>query len=120
MILIGTEEFRKLWLPYCVKKMNDQIGGWIVLNRKYKPLGFRLDLWACYENVPRFQRIRSIPLPQQRKIFHGSLIHGPWLPNEMIWLYHDGCIPTRSLTNWDSYQSRLRVLSSLDLFDVDQ
>ena len=29
------------------------------------------------------------------------------------WLYHDGCIPTSSIKNWEDYSIRLRALSRL-------
>ena len=115
-----SEEYRRVWLPYCLKKMNDQAGGWIVLNRRYKPLGMPLDQWAVYEDVPRHQRVRRITLPQQKRLYHGCVGNGPWLPNDTIWLYHDGSIPTHSKLNWDAYQQRLSVLSSLSCFGTGQ
>lgn len=114
-----TEECRRIWLPYVVRKMNDKIGGWIVLNRRYKPLGMRLDAWVDYEDIPKQVRIKAITLPQQKKLFHGDTINSPWLPNRMIWLYSDGSVPTRSPSNWEAYQQRLRLLSSLDCFGSD-
>ena len=114
-----SEEYRRIWLPYCVQKMNDHAGGWIVLNREYKPLGMPLDQWAVYEDVPMHQRIRRITLCQQKKLYHGSEDSAPWLPNNTIWLYHDGSIPTYSKIKWDAYQRRLFVLSSLSCFSTD-
>jgi hypothetical protein len=115
-----SEEYRRIWLPYCIKKMNDAIGGWIVLNRRYKPLGMPTDDWVVYEDVPRYVRIKRITLSQQKKIHHGCIDAAPWLPNDMIWLYHDGCRPTASSSDWNAYQRRLLVLSSLNCFGPDE
>jgi hypothetical protein len=116
-ITAAKDAFRRVWLPYCVKKMSDEIGGWIVLNRGYKPLGGRLDLWVNYQEVPAWQRIKRITLSQQEKIDHGCRLASGWRPDEIVWLYHDGCIPTYSNRNWSAYSERLSVLYSLGALD---
>ena len=110
------EEYRRIWLPYCVKKMKDNIGGWIVLNRRYKPLGMSLDKWVIYEEVPKAVRIKRITIQAQAKLDHGSRLGAFWLPDDMIWLYHDGCVPTSSAAHWKAYQTRLFLLSRLKCF----
>jgi hypothetical protein len=116
----SNEEYRRIWLPYAVKKMNDDAGGWIPLNRRYKPLGEPTDNWVKYEDFPKALRIKSITLQQQKKIHHGNSNAAPWLPNEMIWLYHDSVIPTKSPAHWRAYQERLFVLSRLKCFGADE
>jgi hypothetical protein len=116
----SPEEYRRIWLPYAVKKMKDKIGGWIPLNRGYKPLGCTLDKWVEYESVPRACRIKTITVPQQKKIHHGCESAARFEPNTMIWLYHDLSIPTRSAEHWDAYQQRLYLLSRLKCFGADR
>jgi hypothetical protein len=116
----SPEEYRRIWLPYAVKKINDKIGGWVPLNRRYKPLGVRTDQWIEYEDVPREVRIKSISVPQQKKIHHGCELAARFEPNTMIWLYHDSIIPTQSAKHWDSYQQRLYLLSRLKCFGAER
>ena len=111
-----TEEYRRIFLPYAVVKMNDESGGWIPLNRRYKPVGMSTEDWVEYEQFPKALRIKQITLPQQKKIHHGCERASPWRPNEIIWLYHDTCVPTDSPLHWKSYQDRLFVLSRLKCF----
>ena len=49
-----TEQFRRIWMPYCVYKINDDIGGWIPLNRHYKLIGASGNIWLEYKDVPKF------------------------------------------------------------------
>ncbi len=111
----STGEFRRIWLPYVIKKMADPVGGWIVLNRGYKPVGYPTEGWVDYEDVPKSVRIKQVTLPQQKKLFHGSGL-GSFRPDDMIFLYHDRCIPSSSICNWKAYQERLFLLSRLDCF----
>jgi hypothetical protein len=118
--MCSPDEYRRIWLPYAVKKMDDKVGGWIALNRGYKPLGCTLDRWVEYENVPRAGRIKSITLPQQKKIHHGCESAAPFEPDTMIWLYDDSTVPTRSAKHWDAYQQRLYLLSRLKCFGAER
>jgi len=115
-----TEQFRRIWMPYCVHKINDDIGGWIPLNRHYKLIGASGNIWVEYEDVPKFQRIKKITLPQQKKLFHGIANDALWMPNSKIWLYSDSCVPTSSTTNWHLYQQKLQLLAKLDCFGLDK
>ena len=115
-----TEQFRRIWMPYLVYKLNDDIGGWIPLNRHYKPIGTPGTVWVKYEEAPKFQRIKKITLAQQKKLFHGVINDSSWMPDDMIWLYSDSCIPTSSAANWHAYQQRLQLLARLDCFGLDK
>jgi hypothetical protein len=115
-----TEQFRRIWMPYCVHKINDDIGGWIPLNRHYKLIGASGNIWVECEDVPKFQRIKKITLPQQKKLFHSIANDASWMPNSKIWLYSDSCVPTSSTTNWHSYQQKLQLLAKLDCFGLDK
>ena len=110
-----SDEFRRIWMPYLVLKINDGIGGWIPLNRYYKPIGTVPPVWVKYEDAPRGGRIKEITLPQQKKL-HWAGGGANWRPNDAVWLYDDGCIPTRSAANWNDYQEKLQLLAKLDCF----
>ena len=43
-------DFRKIYLPYCLLKHAS--GGYIVLNRNYKPIGFSTNEYLIYEDYP--------------------------------------------------------------------
>lgn len=119
-IIWNTEQCRRLWFPYAVQKVNDAIGGWIILNRHYKPLGAPSNRWVKYEGIPPFMRIKRITRAQQRKLDHGERLAAPLRLDEIIWLYHDSIIPTSSQSNWTSYQKRLFILARLDCFGADK
>ena len=116
----SPEEYRRIWLPYAVKKIDDKIGGWIPLNREYKPLGMPTEGWVEYEDVPKALRIKRITIAQQKVLHQWCEQAGPWRPNDLIWLYHDGSVPTSSVANWKAYQERLFLLSRLDCFGSDR
>jgi CRISPR/Cas system-associated endonuclease/helicase Cas3 len=118
-INLQTEQFRRLWMPYLVYKINDDIGGWIPLNRHYKPIGTPGTAWVKYEETPKHLRIKTITLSQQKKLFHWVTEDASWLPNDMVWLYSDSCIPTSSAANWNQYQQKLQLLAKLNCFGLD-
>lgn len=43
-------DFRSVHLPYCIKKLPS--GAYVVLNREYKPLGFKTREHVDYEAYP--------------------------------------------------------------------
>lgn len=100
------DEFRGAYLPYCIDRQPD--GRYVVLNRMYKPLGFRTRDWVDYENYPISIKLRGLGPAVAAKISargDSSL--------DRIYLYHDGCIPTASPKDWEAYQKRLAILAKL-------
>jgi hypothetical protein len=88
-------DFRSVCLIYCLSPHKD--GGYQVLNREYKPLG-------CAEGDAAMQ-----PHPIKWRIT-------PVMGNDeegIIFLYHDGCVPTANPKFWNMYQAKLRLLSKL-------
>ena len=59
-------QVRQQLLPYCLTKVNDDIGGWILLNRQYKPLGWDNKQHAKYEDVPKNARIKKLTITQKK------------------------------------------------------
>ncbi len=102
-------DFRSVYLPYCLKNVKDDI--FIVLNREYKPIGFNTRDLLNYEDYPIASRIRGITTNMIKRISYNGEIK-----NEgFIYLYNDDCIPTSSKSNMISYLEKLEVLASLQL-----
>jgi hypothetical protein len=97
-------------LPYCVQREED--GGYVVLNRDYKPLGFNTKEHLDYGNYPisvRFSRLLAVTAAKISVHGKGDL--------DVIYLYDDGTIPTESAANMTAYLKRLAVLNGLKVSD---
>ena len=99
-------DFRSVHLPYCLKKQAD--GKYVVLNREYKPIGFKTRDWVYYEKYPVAVKIRRFTANIAAKISYAGSTD---LDN--IYLYSDGCIPTKGAKNMQAYIERLEVLAKL-------
>jgi len=92
-------DFRKIYLPYCLLKHAS--GGYIVLNRNYKPIGFSTNEYLIYEDYPievKFLRLSK-----------ATAVKLSWNKSDnlnQIFLYHDGTIPTVSTENMKNYSFR--------------
>jgi len=111
-------EFAYQLLPYCLQKMEDKIGGWIVLNRQYKPFNFdtSTDKWANYEDVPENSRIKKLSITQMKFLYHYDYweIKQKFIiskDTKKIYLYSDCCYPTLSDTAWNQYSKKLQRLA---------
>jgi hypothetical protein len=105
-------DFAKIHLPYAIQKMNDSIGGWIILNRNYKPLG--TTEWCIYENIPAESRIAEITYRQQLLLNNSST--GELSKDGIIFLYSDATSPHRKgakRAHVDAYNQRLDWLGRL-------
>lgn len=96
---------RKTFFPYCLDRLSD--GRYIVLNRKYKPLGVSDDAWVEYENHPT-----AVKLNLTKSII-SKLSVKPDPDEDRIYLYNDATNPTLSKENWDAYAKRLETLAKL-------
>ncbi len=104
-------DFRSQMLPYCLKKMDDDIGGWIVLNRDYKPFNHdSKEGDAIYEKVPANSRIKKLTSKQIELISWYKKEFNPDYP--FVHLYSDGSIPTDSNENWLKYSEKLKRIAS--------
>lgn len=102
---MDTYEARWIFLPYCLHRLKD--GRYIVLNRKYKPLGVRSSEWVIYEDHPSAAAMKITPAIAKNLSWNGSD------DAEVIYLYSDGCIPNESVEHLQSYSMRLKVLMDL-------
>ena len=59
-------DFRSVNLPYCLKKQPD--GKYVVLNREYKPIGFKTKDWVGYEQYPVAVKIKGLTAKVAAKI----------------------------------------------------
>ena len=101
-----SEEFRRVFLPYCIERVEDH--GHVVLNRLYKPLGMRTAEHVDY--APYALRFRGLT-PARAEL----LSHARSQNTDRIHLYADGSAPTRSQDDWDAYQRRLQVLAGMEI-----
>ncbi len=99
-------EVRYIHLPYCIQRRED--GTYIVLNRDYKPLGFKPTELVRYESYPIKVKLRGLGAATAAKIsWRGSR------ELSAIYLYNDGCIPTSSDANMTAYLARLSHFAKL-------
>lgn len=95
---------RLIYLPYVLERLED--GRYVVLNRRYKPLG--TTTMGFVEYAPHAVRLKGLGATTAAKLsWSGSA------DLDKIWLYSDGCVPTDSAANWDAYQQRLAALAKL-------
>lgn len=107
----SMNDFRGNWMPYALVKIEDDNGGWIPLNRHYKPLGVSSKEWVDYSSVPVECRIKSIKPSTARRLSWKQENH--CASESMIFLYNDSCIPTKSKKDWQAYSEKLDILASL-------
>jgi len=98
-------ELRWTHFPYCVKRLKD--GRYIILNRRYKPLGNQTHDYITYETDPSAVALTITPAIAKKL---------SWKEEsnvDVIHLYNDGCIPTESAAHMAAYCKRLAVLAAL-------
>lgn len=103
-----TEKFRWVYLPYCLEKLSS--GGYVVLNRDYKPIGFNSSAQLDYESYPVAVRFRRLTASTIRRLS----CEGSDAPDK-IYLYNGACVPTRSVGNMRAYLKRLSILGGLGI-----
>jgi hypothetical protein len=105
--MTNLTDFRAVYLPYCLKKQAD--GSWVVLNRRYKPVGFNTSEWVDYENFPVSAKLEGLTQAKLSKLSYTGVADG-----DTVYLYNDGCIPTNK-GNMAGYLEKLGVLAGLAL-----
>lgn len=103
---MAYNNFSALFLPYCLQKQSD--GRYVVLNRRYKPLGFNTLKHIDYEEYPICVKLKEI----DSKIAANLSWNGD-SNTDSIYLYNDGCIPTNSYENMKNYLKRLEILAKI-------
>lgn len=98
-------EFRQVFLPYCLQRQED--GSYVVLNRRYKPVGITRTDWVDYAQYPV-----SVKLKRALSAAQIAALDCEGRTNlDRIYLYNDGCVPTDGAAHWGAYSDRLRRLA---------
>ena len=101
-------DFRSVFLPYCLKKQDN--GRYAVLNREYKPVGFFTTSHVKYEKYPVLVKLKGLTAAKAAKLsWKGEKNTGE------IYLYNDGCVPTRSKANMKAYLTKIELLAKLSV-----
>jgi len=104
----NATEFRRICLPYVLQQQKD--GSYIALNRNYKPIGFRIEKWVDYDAYPIGFRFKGLSPDMIRKLSIQAHTDGD------IYLYDDGCVPTRRKKHMTAYLEKLAMLMKLDVY----
>ena len=104
------DNLRTIILPYCLERLED--GRYVVLNRNYRPIGFRTVEHVMYEAYPIALRFKGLtPQVAAKLSFDGKS------GLEQIRLYGDGCLPTEGTQQMKAYMARLALLPTLKMDD---
>lgn len=101
-------DVRATCFPYCLQKQQD--GRYVLLNRRYKPLGFYTAEFVNYDDFPVALKIEGLSKQVIAKL--------DWRGEEKdgrIYLYNDSCNPITSSENMTAYLERLAILSKLQV-----
>lgn len=102
-------DFGSLYMPYCLKK--ETFTKWVVLNRKYKPIGFNTDDWVKYREYPVVSKFKI----GKKQLFDIS-VHDEYMTlcyyqdRDCVYLYDDKTNPNLSEENMKAYLIRLGYL----------
>jgi hypothetical protein len=102
------DDFRAVFLPYCLKKQKD--GRYVVLNREYKPVGFYTTTWVKYEEHPVFVKIKGLTKASAAKLSDKGETN-----LEELFLYNDATNPVSSKANMQLYLAKLEILARLSV-----
>ena len=103
---MAINDFRAIYLTYCLKKQKD--GSYIVLNRDYKPLGLNTYEDVKYEKYPI-----ATKLPGMTKNKAIELSWNDSSETDNIFLYNDGTNPIQSKNNMSEYLKKIEMLAKL-------
>lgn len=101
-------EFRAIYLPYCIKKIEND--NYVVLNRNYKPLGFQTNENLNYNDYPITTKFKGLT---EKKAIELSWNNSPDTDN--IFLYNDATNPRINKKNMQDYLKKVEMLSKLKM-----
>jgi hypothetical protein len=104
-LVMTGDTVRWIFLPYCLQRLAD--GRYIILNRRYKPLGVQSTEWVTYETHPSVIHLPITSSIAKKMSWSGSE------DTNAIYLYNDGCVPTDEAKHMRAYSDRLEVLMKL-------
>lgn len=103
---MALNDFRAVFFPYCLDKQPD--GRYVVLNREYKPIGFKTRENVKYEDYPICVELKGIGSATAAKLSYKGDLN-----TDKIYLHNDGCVPTESTEHMKNYLERLKILAKL-------
>ena len=106
-----------IFLPYVIQKIDDETGGWVVLNREYKFLG--TTNWSVYENTPPNFRIATITDETKQRLNAGCYMTF----DDKIYLFYDRTSPLTKNAfeeNRQEYSRKIQILSQLKTFSGEK
>jgi hypothetical protein len=101
-------DFRYVYLPYCLQKQPN--GGYVVLNRDHKPLGFATDNFITYDEFPVTAKIEGITSKLAKQLSYDNSDDV-----DMIYLYTNDTNPVLSAENMRAYSDKLALLATLQV-----
>lgn len=105
---MSLNQFLTACLPYCLKRQPD--GKYVVLNREYKPVGFKTEEFITYKDYPISLEIKGLSSDIAAKL---SCFGIPDL--DTIQLYDDGHDPLSDAEKMECYLRRLKFLSKMEV-----
>ena len=105
---MALNDFRSVFFPYCLDKQPD--GRYVVLNREYKPIGFKTREHIKYENYPIDVELKGIGSATAAKLSYKGDSN-----TDRIYLYNDDCVPTENAEHMKNYLERLKSLARLKI-----
>lgn len=102
---MATYAFWRICMPYCLIQLRD--GRYIVVNRRYKPLGVAASDHVDYDTHPSAAKLNLTAAIIQKLSWEGSA------DDARIYLYNDGCAPTLGKAHMDAYLARLGTLAKV-------
>lgn len=99
-------ELRRTHFPYCLRKQPD--GSYVLLNRKYKPIGFLTQEHVAYEDHPVGMQLKGLG-PKLAEVLD---VNGRADPDS-IYLYDNGSRPTKNEACMNDYLKKLGLLMTI-------
>ena len=104
------KDVRSVHLPYVIKKLEG--GRYVILNREYKPLGFKTYDHVDYEAYPIALKLKGLTKAVAAKLSDDGSDN-----LDVIALYNDGSLPDKSAKNMEAYLKKLSILAKLKVDD---
>ena len=105
---MALNDYRAVYMPYCLRKRKGD--RYVVLNREYKPLGFKTSDWINYDDYPVCVNIKGInPASAKKLSCSGSE------DTDDIFLYSDGCNPVNDEGYMTAYLEKLKLLAKMQV-----
>lgn len=103
---MALNDYRAVYMPYCLRKQKDD--RYAVLNREYRPVGFKTNDWINYDEYPVCVKIKGIGPATARKLSYNSNSD-----TKEIFLYNDGCNPIKDKKHMAVYLKKLELLAKM-------